>query len=66
MNLLSLPASSITLAVCLSGVAHVGSIEGRALDQTYEPKSDSAFDLTAKIGGEERVVSCRKVVEMIG
>ncbi|MAP96056.1 MAG: hypothetical protein CMK07_14010 [Ponticaulis sp.] len=42
------------------------SIEGRALDQTYEPKSDSAFDLTAEIGGEERVVSCRKVVEMVG
>lgn len=42
------------------------SIEGRALDQVYTPKSDSAFDLIAEIGGRESVVSCSKLEDLIG
>lgn len=42
------------------------SIEGRALDQIYAPKSDSAFDLIAEIGGRKSVVSCVKLEDLIG
>lgn len=42
------------------------SIEGRSLDQIYAPKSDSAFDLIAEIGGRESVVSCVKAGELVG
>ena len=42
------------------------SIEGRALDQIYAPKSESAFDLIAEIGGRESVVSCTKLEDLIG
>ncbi|MAK62645.1 MAG: hypothetical protein CMK09_16875 [Ponticaulis sp.] len=42
------------------------SIEGRALDQTWVRYSDNAFDLVAKIGGRDSVVSCQRAEELVG
>lgn len=42
------------------------SIEGRALDQTWVRHSDNAFDIIAKIGGRDSVVSCQRAEDLIG